>query len=224
MRSIEIKRREDPGMNDISSLSMEEFLDRLGSPSATPGGGSASAISASISSRLAQMVANLTIGRPKFEEVQDDMIRACDSAEKLSGVFMALAMKDSEAFDLFMKALSLPKGTGSEKTSRKEAMQEALKEATRIPIRVLEKARELTDIVLLVAEKGNPNAITDAGVSALLIEAAARGAAMNARINLASIDDDAFIEENLALIDADLDSIQKSVEKALSVVRSKIGT
>jgi formiminotetrahydrofolate cyclodeaminase len=211
-------------MNDISSLSMEEFLDRLGSPSATPGGGSASAICASISSRLAQMVANLTIGRPKFEEVQDDMIRACDSAEKLSGVFMALAMKDSEAFDLFMKALSLPKGTESEKTSRKEAMQEALREATRIPMRVLEKAREMTDIVLLVAEKGNPNAITDAGVSALLIEAAARGAAMNARINLASIDDDTFIEENLALIDADLDSIQKSVEKALSVVRSKIGT
>jgi formiminotetrahydrofolate cyclodeaminase len=170
------------------------------------------------------MVANLTIGRPKFEEVQDDMIRACDSAEKLSGVFMALAMKDSEAFDLFMKALSLPKGTESEKTSRKEAMQEALREATRIPMRVLEKAREKTDIVLLVAEKGNPNAITDAGVSALLIEAAARGAAMNARINLASIDDDTFIEENLALIDADLDSIQKSVEKALSVVRSKIGT
>jgi formiminotetrahydrofolate cyclodeaminase len=203
---------------------MEEFLDRLGSPSATPGGGSASAICASISSRLAQMVANLTIGRPKFEEVQDDMIRACDSAEKLSGVFMALAMKDSEAFDLFMKALSLPKGTESEKTSRKEAMQEALREATRIPMRVLEKAREMTDIVLLVAEKGNPNAITDAGVSALLIEAAARGAAMNARINLASIDDDTFIEENLALIDADLDSIQKSVEKALSVVRSKIGT
>ena len=211
-------------MNDISSLSMEEFLDRLGSPSATPGGGSASAICASISSRLAQMVANLTIGRPKFEEVQDDMIRACDSAEKLSGVFMALAMKDSEAFDLFMKALSLPKGTESEKTSRKEAMQEALREATRIPMRVLEKAREMTDIVLLVAEKGNPNAITDAGVSALLIEAAARGAAMNARINLATIDDDTFIEENLALIDTDLDSIQKSVEKALSVVRSKIGT
>jgi formiminotetrahydrofolate cyclodeaminase len=82
----------------------------------------------------------------------------------------------------------------------------------------------MTYFVLLVAEKGNRNAITDAGVSALLIEAAARGAAMNARINLASIDDDTFIEENLALIDADLDSIQKSVEKALSVVRSKIGT
>ncbi len=211
-------------MNDISSLSMEEFLDRLGSPSATPGGGSASAICASISSRLAQMVANLTIGRPKFGEVQDDMVHACDSAEKLSGVFMALAMKDSEAFDLFMKALSLPKGTESEKTSRKGAMQEALKEATRIPMKVLENARGLADIVLMVAEKGNPNAITDAGVSALLTEAAARGAAMNARINLASIDDDTFTEENLALIDADLDSIHKVVEKALSVVSSKIGT
>ena len=222
MGSEKIRIREEPVMNDISSLALEDFLNRLGSPSATPGGGSASAVCASIASRLAQMVANLTIGRSKFEPVQEDMVFARDAVENLSRIFMELAVKDSEAFDQFMKALSLPKVTETEMNARKVSMQEALKESTRIPMQVLEKASELADIVSIVAEKGNPNAITDAGVSALLVEASARGAAINARVNLSSIEDRTFVEENLALVEIHLRSIRKTVEKTLSAINSKL--
>lgn len=209
-------------MKDISSLSINEFLEDLGSSSPTPGGGSASALCASIASRLTQMVASLTIGRPRFEKVQEEMIQAVEKGKILSGKFLDLAMKDSEAYDLFMKALSLPKDDEQEKARRKNSMQEALKRSTLVPLQTLELAKELVANSLVVAEKGNPNAITDAGVSALLADAAARGAAMNVKINLASIEDESFVQDGLHRVEAELGGLEAAVEKVLAVVNSKL--
>lgn len=209
-------------MKDISSLSINEFLEDLGSSSPTPGGGSASALCASIASRLTQMVASLTIGRPRFEKVQEEMTQAVEKGKILSGKFLDLAMKDSEAYDLFMKALSLPKDDEQEKARRKNSMQEALKRSTLVPLQTLELAKELVANSLVVAEKGNPNAITDAGVSALLADAAARGAAMNVKINLASIEDESFVQDGLHRVEAELGELEAAVEKVLAVVNSKL--
>lgn len=209
-------------MKDISSLSINEFLEDLGSSSPTPGGGSASALCASIASRLTQMVASLTIGRPRFEKVQEEMTQAVEKGKILSGKFLDLAMKDSEAYDLFMKALSLPKDDEQEKARRKNSMQEALKRSTLVPLQTLELAKELVANSLVVAEKGNPNAITDAGVSALLADAAARGAAMNVKINLASIEDESFVQDGLHRVEAELGGLEAAVEKVLAVVNSKL--
>lgn len=209
-------------MKDISSLSINEFLEDLGSSSPTPGGGSASALCASIASRLTQMVASLTIGRPRFEKVQEEMTQAVEKGKILSGKFLDLAMKDSEAYDLFMKALSLPKDDEQEKARRKDSMQEALKQSTLVPLQTLELAKELVANSLIVAEKGNPNAITDAGVSALLADAAARGAAMNVKINLASIEDESFVQDGLHRVEAELGELEAAVEKVLAVVNSKL--
>ncbi|MFA5621507.1 MAG: cyclodeaminase/cyclohydrolase family protein [Thermovirgaceae bacterium] len=209
-------------MKDISSLSINEFLEDLGSSSPTPGGGSASALCASIASRLTQMVASLTIGRPRFEKVQEEMTQAVEKGKILSGKFLDLAMKDSEAYDLFMKALSLPKDDEQEKARRKDSMQEALKRSTLVPLQTLELAKELVANSLVVAEKGNPNAITDAGVSALLADAAARGAAMNVKINLASIEDESFVQDGLHRVEAELGELEAAVEKVLAVVNSKL--
>lgn len=209
-------------MKDISSLSINEFLEDLGSSSPTPGGGSASALCASIASRLTQMVASLTIGRPRFEKVQEEMTQAVEKGKILSGKFLDLAMKDSEAYDLFMKALSLPKDDEQEKARRKDSMQEALKQSTLVPLQTLELAKELVANSLIVAEKGNPNAITDAGVSALLADAAARGAAMNVKINLASIEDESFVQDGLHRVEAELGELEAAVEKVLTIVNSKL--
>lgn len=209
-------------MKDISSLSINEFLEDLGSSSPTPGGGSASALCASIASRLTQMVASLTIGRPRFEKVQEEMTQAVEKGKILSGKFLDLAMKDSEAYDLFMKALSLPKDDEQEKARRKDSMQEALKRSTLVPLQTLELAKELVANSLVVAEKGNPNAITDAGVSALLADAAARGAAMNVKINLASIEDESFVQDGLHRVEAELGELEAAVEKVLTIVNSKL--
>lgn len=209
-------------MKDISSLSINEFLEDLGSSSPTPGGGSASALCASIASRLTQMVASLTVGRPRFEKVQEEMTQAVEKGKILSGKFLDLAMKDSEAYDLFMKALSLPKDDEQEKARRKDSMQEALKQSTLVPLQTLELAKELVANSLIVAEKGNPNAITDAGVSALLADAAARGAAMNVKINLASIEDESFVQDGLHRVEAELGELEAAVEKVLTIVNSKL--
>jgi len=209
-------------MKDIASLSIEDFLEELGSSSATPGGGSASALCASIAARLTQMVASLTIGRPRFEDAWKEMTLAEEKGKALSGELLELAMKDSEAYDLFMKALSLPKDNDQEKTRRKNSMQEALKQSTLVPLRTLELAGELVANSLVVADKGNPNAITDAGVSALLADAAARGAAMNAKINLASIEDSAFVQDSLRRVEAELKELETEVQKVLAIVSSKL--
>ena len=121
-----------------------------------------------------------------------------------------------------MKALSLPKDNDQEKTRRKNSMQEALKQSTLVPLRTLELARELVANSLVVADKGNPNAITDAGVSALLADAAARGAAMNAKINLASIEDSAFVQDSLRRVEAELKELETEVQKVLAIVSSKL--
>jgi formiminotetrahydrofolate cyclodeaminase len=209
-------------VKDIASLSIQKFLEDLGSSSPTPGGGSVSALCGSIASRLTEMVASLTIGRPRFAEVQQEMAKAAETGKILSGKFLDLATKDSAAYDLFMKALSLPKDNEQEKARRKDSMQEALKQSTLVPLQTLELAKELVANSLVVAEKGNPNAITDAGVSALLADAAARGAAMNVKINLTSIEDESFVQDGLHRVEEELKELDAAVEKVLAIVKSKL--
>jgi len=184
-------------MKDIASLPVGDLIEELGSSSATPGGGSASALCASIAASLTAMVANLTVGRSRFSGVQEEMVQAAERGKALSREFLDLAMKDCDAFDRFMKALALPKDSEQERETRRISMQEALKGSTLVPMRMVELAGDVAENCLAVASMGNRNAITDAGVSALLIKAASRGAAMNARINLSSIEDGSFVEENL---------------------------
>ncbi|HCR38755.1 MAG TPA: methenyltetrahydrofolate cyclohydrolase [Synergistaceae bacterium] len=209
-------------MKDIASLPVEDLLEELSSSSATPGGGSASALCASIAARLTAMVANLTVGRSRFAEVQEEMVQTLERSRALSKEFLDLAMKDCDAFDRFMEALALPRDSEQDRETRKRSMQEALKGSTLVPMRMVELAGELAEYCLAVASRGNPNAITDAGVSALLIGAASRGASMNARINLASIEDGPFVEESLRRLDAALERTGTAVDKVLAEVSTKL--
>ncbi len=209
-------------MSDFSIFSIQTFLEELGSSSPAPGGGSVAAICASLASRLTEMVSNLTIGRQKFESAEKDMCQARDVARSLSNDFMNLAKRDALAYNAFMRAMALPKNTEDERGIREYSMQEALKVSTLVPLEVLSLTRVLSANSLSVAVHGNPNAVTDAGVSALLAEASAKGAAMNVRINLSSINDHEFVEKCLAQMGSYLAETSRNVHETIVYVDSKL--
>lgn len=209
-------------MQDFSKITIHDLLEELGSSSPVPGGGSVSAIAASLASRLTEMVANLTLGREKFSESHKIMSEIQIKARAFSDELIRLAQSDTEAFAGFMSALSLPKETEENRIFRQEAMQEALKQSTLIPLEVLSLAKEISSISLMAALHGNPNAITDTGVSALLSEAAGKGAALNARINLSSIHDTDFIENCRKRLETDLNATIRNCQEILTIVGSKV--
>jgi len=171
------------------------FLDALASASPTPGGGSVAALSGAQGAALLSMVCNLTLGKKKYADVQEEMTYLLEQAESLRHELTALIQADVEAFDGVSAAYKLPQNSEEEKVARKAAIQQALKTATVVPMRVVEACVRVLDLCTPVAEKGNRNAISDAGVAALMAEAGLRGAALNVLINLKAIQDDAFCNE-----------------------------
>jgi formiminotetrahydrofolate cyclodeaminase len=168
----------------LTDLSLDAFLERLGSSDPVPGGGSASALAAAMGAALVAMVAELTIGRPDYAE-HDEMVRKLrfDAIERRSEL-LDLAQRDADAYDLVVRARHMPKDSEAERSARSTALQEAMKEASRIPLRAAVVASEVLDLAERIAPIGNRNAVSDAGVAALLAAAGLRGAALNVRINL----------------------------------------
>ncbi len=172
---------------------LEGFIDQVASSSPAPGGGSVSAAAGALASALSSMVCRLTIGKKRFKDVQDELKQVLEKAETIRKQMQEFIIKDAESFDRVMDAFKLPKYTDEEKKKRDEAVEEATKGAIGVPFQVMEKALEALGIIRVVVEKGNPNMISDAGVSSLMARAAAEGAYLNVRINLNSIQDQDFV-------------------------------
>jgi formiminotetrahydrofolate cyclodeaminase len=172
---------------------MHTFLDELASSSPAPGGGSVAALAGALGSALTSMVCNLTIGKKKYAEVDGDMKKILGQAEHLRAVFTALIDRDTEAFNKVMEAYSLPKETDPQKALRAAAVKEATKEATLVPLEVMKHCIDGLALAQQVAAKGNANSISDAGVSAFMLNAALEGAALNVRINLNALNDPDFV-------------------------------
>ncbi|EOC99980.1 cyclodeaminase/cyclohydrolase family protein [Caldisalinibacter kiritimatiensis] len=179
----------------LSDMSIKEFLNKTASSSPVPGGGSVAALSASISAALSEMVANLTIGKKKYENVEDEMKELTKSFSQLRDKFMHNIDKDADAFDRVMRAFKLPKDTEEEKKIRKVEIQEAFKEAALVPLDVAKEAFEMMPNILEIIKKGNKNAVTDGAVSAMLARTAVLSALYNVKINLGSIKDEEFVEK-----------------------------
>jgi formiminotetrahydrofolate cyclodeaminase len=141
------------------------------------------------------MVCRLTIGREKFAAVQEEAKQTLARAQALRPRLLALAEEDAAAFDALTTAYRLPKGTEAEKSARAEMIQKALRAATETPLRTAEAAAEVAALARTMVEKGNPNASSDAGVAALLAEAAVQGAALNVRTNLNGLKDAEFAHQ-----------------------------
>ncbi|MFW6148668.1 MAG: cyclodeaminase/cyclohydrolase family protein [Atribacterota bacterium] len=179
----------------IKDQKIKKFMDTLASKSATPGGGSVAALTGAMGSALVSMVGNLTLGKEKYQEVEDDIKNILKKSEKLRNELENLAERDVEVFNQFMATLKLPKETKEQKKERKEKMQIALFEAANVPLEVARKCQELLDICQEIAEKGNKNVISDAGVGAILAQAAFDSAILNVKVNLPMIRDERIKEE-----------------------------
>ncbi|MFQ5499440.1 MAG: glutamate formimidoyltransferase [Candidatus Zixiibacteriota bacterium] len=204
------------------SASSETFYDRVASSSPAPGGGSVSASVGALGASLAAMVCRLTVGKKQYASVANELTNVRDRADSLRGELEQLINTDEEAFIKVMEAFALPKSTDDEVTLRERTIQDATKEAARVPLIVMKKSLEAMKLAQAVARKGNPNSITDAGVAALVGRAAVEGAGYNVRINLQSLADKAFVDaanEEVADIRNESEEVASAVQQ---LVESKL--
>ncbi len=192
----------------LTTKTVDEFIDEVASSSPAPGGGSVAALAGALGAALTAMVCNLTIGKKKYLDVQGEMEGILKQLETLRASFTKLVDDDAEAFNTVMNAFNLPKKTEEEETKRTEAIQHSMKNATEIPLRVMQLCEQVLVLTQAAAEKGNVNSISDAGVAALMLHAACLGAKLNVQINLGSLNDLVFIQETTSRIE----TLSKRVE------------
>ncbi|HEV8193919.1 MAG TPA: cyclodeaminase/cyclohydrolase family protein [Ktedonobacterales bacterium] len=161
-----------------------DFTEQLGSSAPAPGGGAASALVGALAAALAEMVGQLTVGRPRFQAVEDRVQHVVEQLRRARGELLGLIDVDAAAFLHVSGAYKLPRATDGDKATRDAAIQVALREAMRPPLRVMEIACDVLLLADEVALIGNPSVASDAGCSALLGEAAARAAALNVLANV----------------------------------------
>ena len=169
--------------------SLSGFVASVASSNPVPGGGSVAAHAGALGAALAQMVAGLTIGKKKYAAVDSEMKEAALKAAAIGNQLSALVARDAEAYAQVSEAYKLPKEPADAAARRSEAVTNALLKAAAVPLETARAAVEVAQIALAVAEKGNTNAMTDAGVAALLAEAACRGADYNVRVNVSALED-----------------------------------
>lgn len=199
------------------------FLDDLASERPTPGGGGAAAVCGAIGAALVSMVANLTIGKKNYEAVSEDLEAVNSKAEALRADLTRAIGEDVVAFNAVMGAYGLPRGSDEEKAKRTLAIQAALKDATQAPLRAVKACFEVMRLSATVAEKGNLNVISDAGVAVLAANAGLRSAALNVFINTKGIKDRGFAEKQLAEVNALIAQAAAMTEEVYQTVRRKIG-
>jgi len=190
------------------AVTIASFFEQVASPSPTPGGGTVAAFVGALSTCLATMVANLTVGKKKYAASEAALLDLKRDAETLRGELLTLARLDSEAFDAVLRARRLPQATPGESAERQKALERAGVEATRVPLRTAAACLKAVELAQVAARLGNVNAASDAGVAGLLARAAAEGAILNVRINLKSLDSQADRED----IETNLQRLQTALE------------
>ena len=201
---------------------ISNFLDELASNSPTPGGGSVAALAGALGVALISMVGNLTVGKKKYEDVEEDIKKMISSSEKLRYELSQLIEEDVKVFNNFMATYKMPKETEDEKKIRAEMIQESLIKAAKVPLRVAYKCLDILSLSKEVAEKGNINVVSDAGVAVLMAEAALESAILNVKINLKMIKDEKTKEELSSSIKEILLKEKGQKEEVLEIVEEKI--
>ncbi|HDQ16297.1 MAG TPA: glutamate formimidoyltransferase [Bacteroidetes bacterium] len=206
----------------LLSMTLNDFLSELASSSPAPGGGSVAALSGALGASLTSMVCNLTVGKEKYTDVEDEIKSVLKKSENIRKKLTKLIDKDTEAFNDVIKAFKMSKETEKQKEARSKAIQEGYKTAAKVPLETARTCREAFDLAKVVAEKGNQNSITDAAVSALMANAGVKSAILNIEINLGSIKDEKFVKN----ISAELDELEKNAEtktrKIIEIVKGKM--
>jgi formiminotetrahydrofolate cyclodeaminase len=204
----------------LTDLSMDAFLERLGSSDPVPGGGSASALAAAMGAALVAMVAELTIGRPAYAEHEATIRKLRFDALERRAELISLAQQDADAYDEVVRARRLAKGSEAEREARGDALGKAMTGAARVPLRAAVVASEVLDLAERIAPIGNRNAVSDVGVAALLAASGLRGALLNVRINLPFLPPDDPLRTSAP---AELDHLEALAERGEQAAMSAVG-
>ena len=213
---------ENDGDKKLIDMTLTEFADETASESPAPGGGSISAYVGSLGISLATMVANLSAHKRGWDDRWEEFSDFADQGQILKDELLRLVDEDTNSFNKIMEAMRLPKGSEAEQSTRKEAMDSATKYAILIPFKVMETSLKSMAIIQQMAEIGNPNSVTDAGVGALCARTAVIGAFLNVKINCKDFDDTEFVADILAKGEAVMaEAIAKETE-ILKITNDKI--
>lgn len=209
-------------MDEIKDKSIQDFLDGLAAKVPTPGGGSAAAVMGAQAAALISMVCNLTIGKPKYAEVEAEMQALLEQSEALRETLTGLIKADVEVFERLMATYGLAKDSDEEKATRSEAIQAALKEATVVPLNCARACAKTIALSQIAAEKGNIGVISDAGVAVMAGYGALKSAALNVYINAGSLKDRSFADAQLAELETILDGAEVAAEEVYQIVKAKL--
>ena len=171
----------------VEQKTIEGFLEVLSSKEPVPGGGGASALAGALGNALGQMVANLTIGKKKYADVEAEIKELLGRMQKLQAAFVTLADRDAQVFAPLAQCYSLPSLTEEEKAYKEKVMEERLLDASFVPHEIMEHAVAMLGILEILGDKGSRLAVSDVGVGVQFIRASLLGAVMNVYINTKSM-------------------------------------
>lgn len=220
-RIIEYLLRENESKR-LVNMSLTEFADETASESPAPGGGSISAYMGAMGVALATMVANLSSHKRGWDDRWEEFSAHAEKGQRIQQEFIRLVDEDTDAFNQIMNAFGLPKSTEEEKAARTTAIQEATKNAMLVPYRVIEQAHQAMPLAKLMAEIGNPNSVSDAGVGALALRSAAIGAYLNVKINAGGLNDEDFKNTLLSKAGKLIEEVKAMESEVLEIVAGKI--
>ncbi len=207
----------------LINMTLTAFADETASESPAPGGGSIAAYVGSLGAALATMVANLSSHKKGWDDKWEEFSNWAEKGEQYKSELVKLVDADTKAFNKIMTAFGLPKATDEEKAIRTKAIQDATKFAIEIPFKVMQASYGSMEVIKAMAETGNPNSVSDAGVGALCARSAVMGAFMNVRINAAGYDDKTFVNDIITK-GKEIENKTIALETAiLKVVNEKIG-
>ena len=212
----------DPATSRLASMTVSAFADETASESPAPGGGSISACIGSLGAALGTMVANLSSHKKGWDAQWEEFSRWAEKGQSLKAELVCLIDADTASFNGLMQAFGLPKNTADEKAARTTAIQAATRYAMEVPFRVMQTAFDGFGLIRAMAEKGNPNSVSDAGVGALCLRSAVLGAFLNVKINAQGCTDAAFVKQMLASGESLAAGAIATEQEILKIVETKI--
>lgn len=210
----------------LVDLSVKDFLNIVDSKSPAPGGGSVSALISALGCTLGRMVAHLTFDKKKYKELPEGeqiiFKNAFEEIDDYRKVLEELVDKDTEAYNLVMAAYKLPKENDAEKEIRKITIEKNLKLAIETPLEICKISKKTLKALKIILKYGNKNAITDLGVSAILLYSGIEGGILNVKVNLAGLDDERFKMETINQLDEILVTSKELKDEILNVVNNSL--
>lgn len=212
----------DPSKAKLVNMKLNDFADETASESPAPGGGSISAYVGALGVSLGTMVANLSSHKPGWDERWEEFSNWAEKGQQIKNELLKLVDADTLAFNKIMEAYALPKSTEQEIKTRSEAIQAATRLAIEVPFKVIESCNKSLSVIEAMINTGNPNSITDAGVGALCVLTAAKGAFMNVKINATSYKDKAFVKDIINKGNSLINEIEVKVKELEAKVNQAI--